>query len=258
MPNRLAGKTAIISGAGQGIGEAIARRFADEGAQVVIAEFNPATGEAVAADLRAQGHTAIAIQTDVADSASVDRMAAQVQRELGGANVLVNNAGINVFRDPLHCTDEDWRRCFSVDLDGVWYCCRAILPQIIERGGGSIVNLASAHASQIIPNCFPYPVAKHGLLGLTRALAVDMAAQGVRVNAISPGYILTQNVIDYWNSFPDPDTERERTLAMHPGKRIGTPDEVAWTAVFLASDEARFMTGANLQIDGGMSILYHG
>jgi NAD(P)-dependent dehydrogenase (short-subunit alcohol dehydrogenase family) len=181
-----------------------------------------------------------------------------VQGELGGADVLVNNAGISVFSDPLHCTDADWRRCFSVDLDGVWYCCRAFLPQMIAHGGGSIINMASSHATQIIPNCFPYPVAKHGLLGLTRALAIDMAAQGVRVNAISPGYILTQNVIDYWASFPDPAAERDRAIQMHPVKRIGTPDEVAWTAVFLASDEAGFMTGANLQIDGGMSILYHG
>jgi NAD(P)-dependent dehydrogenase (short-subunit alcohol dehydrogenase family) len=257
MPNRLAGKTAIITGGGQGIGEAIARRFADEGARVVIADVNAATGEAVAADLRAAGHTALAIQTDVADSAAVNRLADQVGRELGPADVLVNNAGIVVFRDPLHCTDDDWRRCFSVDLDGVWYGCRAFLPQLIERGGGSIINIASSHASQIIPNCFPYPVAKHGLVGLTRALAIDMAAQGVRVNAISPGYILTPNVVSYWSTFPDPAAERARVMQMHPVKRIGTPDEVAWTAVFLASDEAGFMTGANLQIDGGMSILYH-
>lgn len=257
MTNRLKGHTAIITGAGQGIGEAIARRFVEEGARVVIAELNADTGEKLAAELRQQGYDAVAIPTDVADSKSVNAMVEQTVSDFGVPDILINNAGISIFSDPLNCTDERWAKCFSVDLDGVWYCCRAVLPHMIELGHGSIVNLASVHASQIIPNCFPYPVAKHGVLGLTRALAVDFGAKNIRVNAISPGYIATQNVLDYWKSFPDPEAEKQRALSLHPGKRIGEPDEVAWATVFVASDEARFMTGANLVIDGGRSIMFH-
>ena len=149
-------------------------------------------------------------------------------------------------------------RCFAVDLDGVWRVSKAVLPEMIKhRAGGAIVNIASCHGFSIIPGCFPYPVAKHGLLGLTRALGVEYAARNIRVNAIAPGYIETQLAIDYWRTFPDPEAERLRTYAMHPPKRIGRPSEVAMTAVFLASDEAPFINAATIVIDGGRSVLYH-
>src|SRR5437867_4334253 len=154
MTNRLKGHTAIVTGAGQGIGEAIARRFVEEGARLVIAELNPTTGEALAAELGDKGAEAIFMQTDVANSASVNQMVEQVVKDFGLPDILVNNAGIAVFSDPLSCTDERWSKCFSVDLDGVWYCCRAVLPHMLTVGHGSIVNIASVHASQIIPNCF--------------------------------------------------------------------------------------------------------
>jgi NAD(P)-dependent dehydrogenase (short-subunit alcohol dehydrogenase family) len=257
VSDRLKDKVAIITGAGQGIGAATARRFSQEGARVVIAELNPKTGDAVAAELRANGNEAIAIQTDVADQESVNRMMAAAVEHFGPPDVLVNNAGIAVFADPLKLSDEDWRRCFAVDLDGVWYCCRAALPHMLERGRGSIVNIASVHSFQIIPHCFPYPVAKHGVIGLTRALAIEYANRNVRCNAICPAYIATQISIDYWNTFPDPEAERQRANNLHPLKRVGEPDEVAWPAVFLASDEAGFITGASLMVDGGRSVLFH-
>ena len=128
---------------------------------------------------------------------------------------------------------------------------------MLSRGSGAIVNIASTHSFSIIPGCFPYPVAKHGLLGLTRALGIDYAARGIRVNAIAPGYIETQIAIDYWNTFPDPAAERQRTYDFHPPKRIGKPEEVAMTALFLASDEASFINAACIVIDGGRSVLYH-
>ncbi|OXH91903.1 short-chain dehydrogenase, partial [Burkholderia multivorans] len=171
--------------------------------------------------------------------------------------VLVNNAGINVFADPLTMTDDDWRRCFAVDLDGVWHGCRAALPGMVERGRGSIVNIASTHAFRIIPGCFPYPVAKHGVLGLTRALGIEYAARNVRVNAIAPGYIETQLTRDWWDAQPDPAAARAETLALQPMKRIGRPEEVAMTAVFLASDEAPFINAACITVDGGRAALYH-
>jgi NAD(P)-dependent dehydrogenase (short-subunit alcohol dehydrogenase family) len=257
MAGRLKDKVAIITGAGQGIGAATAQRFVEEGAAVVIAELNEKTGTATAARLREQGHRAIAIQTDVADPASVNRMVEQAVEQLGPPDILVNNAGIAVFDEPMKLTDEQWRRCFAVDLDGVWYCTRAVLPYMLERNRGSVVNIASVHSFQIIPHCFPYPVAKHGVIGLTRALAVEYGNRNIRVNAICPSYIDTQVNIDYLNTFPDPEAERARVANLHPLKKIGLPDEVAWAVVFVASDEAGFMTGASLMVDGGLSVLYH-
>ncbi|MCO6452880.1 MAG: SDR family oxidoreductase [Caldilineales bacterium] len=257
MPERLKDKIAIITGAGRGIGAQTALRFCEEGAVVVIAELDPLSGEATAADLRSKGFQSFAVQTDVSDPTSVCDMMTEVVKSVGRPDVLVNNAGINLFRDPLELKPSEWRRLFSIDLDGVWWCCQAALPHMLAMGRGSIINVASVHAFQIIPGCFPYPVAKHGVVGLTRALAIEYAAKNIRVNAVCPGYIETQIAIDYWNTFDDPDAERLYTYNIHPPKRIGTADEVAWPIVFLASEEAGFVNGAALMVDGGRSILYH-
>ena len=257
MPGRLKDKIAIITGAGQGIGAATARCFAAEGARVVVAEINPETGKAMAAELTETGAKAIFVPTDVCDLNSVARMTETTRSALGTPDVLVNNAGINIFRDPLATTDNEWRRCMAVDLDGVWNCSRAVLPAMIEGGRGAIVNIASCHSFKIIPGCFPYPVAKHAVLGLTRALAIEYASRGVRVNAIAPGYIETPIALNYWNTFPDPEAEKRRAYDLHPPKRVGRPEEVAWTAVFLASDEAPFINAEMIVIDGGRSVLYH-
>ena len=257
MAGRLKDKVAIITGAGQGIGEATARAFAAEGASVVIAEFNEQTGASVAASLSAQGHRAQFIKTDVSKPEQCRAMVDDALKIFGRIDVLVNNAGINVFHDPLSMPEEEWKRCFAVDLEGVWHCTRAVLPGMRAHKKGAVVNIASVHSFAIIPNTFPYPVAKHGLLGLTRSLGIQYAADGIRVNAISPGYIETQIAVDYWNTFDDPDAERQRTYDMHPPKRIGKPEEVAMTAVFLASDEAPFINATAIVIDGGKSVMYH-
>lgn len=256
MTDRLKGKVAIVTGAGRGIGEATARAFAAEGATVVVAERHEITGRAVANFLTQDGAEAAFFATDVTDQASVDDCVAATLRRFGRIDILVNNAGINVFHEPLATTDAEWQRCFAVDLDGVWRVTRAALPAMLDHGG-AVLNIASCHSFAIIPGCFPYPVAKHGLLGLTRALGIEYAARGVRVNAIAPGYIETQIAVDYWDGFPDPAAERQRTYDLHPPKRIGRPEEVAMTAVFLASDEAPFINAACIVIDGGRSVLYH-
>jgi NAD(P)-dependent dehydrogenase (short-subunit alcohol dehydrogenase family) len=254
---RLRDKVAIITGGGRGIGKATAEAYAGEGAHVVIAEKDAEVGEEVAATLRAIGQSAIAIQTDVTDADSVAELAGRVLRERARIDVLVANAGINVFSEPLAMTPEQWKRCFSVDLDGVWNSARAVLPAMLDQLSGSIIAIASVHSFNIIPHCFPYPVAKHAVVGLVRALAIEYATQGIRVNAIAPGYIETQLVRDHWASFPDPEAERRRAYALHPPGRIGRPEEVAMTAVFLGSDEAPFINAATLVIDGGRSVLYH-
>ncbi|WP_441261197.1 SDR family oxidoreductase [Bradyrhizobium sp. 521_C7_N1_3] len=254
---RLTNKTAIVTGAAQGIGLAIARSFVAEGARVALVDINARCGREATEQLSRQGAEVCFIEVDVANSKAVDTMVVEVADRLGSPNVLVNNAGVAVFRDPLETSGEDWRHCFAIDLDGVWHCSRAVLPHLLNHGQGDIINIASVHASQIIPKCFPYPVAKHGVLGLTRALAIEYADRGIRVNAISPGYIGTEIVENIFASAPDPERLRAETNALHPIKRIGRPDEVAWTAVFLASDEARFLTAQNIVIDGGRSILFH-
>jgi len=249
---RLKDKIGIITGAGRGIGAAIAEAYAREGARVVIAEQDETTGSATAARLGVSF-----LRTDVTNQASVDALASAVLAEHGRIDILVNNAGINVFHEPLETSDAEWARCMSVDLEGVWRMCRAVLPAMRTQRAGSIVNIASSHSTTIIPHTFPYPVAKHGLLGLTRALGIEYAAENIRVNAISPGYIETDLAVDYWNGFPDPAAERQRTYDLHPPKRIGKPAEVAMTAVFLGSDEAPFINATSISIDGGRSVLYH-
>jgi NAD(P)-dependent dehydrogenase (short-subunit alcohol dehydrogenase family) len=257
MSNRLQGKVAIVTGAGRGIGAAIAHAFAGEGAAVVVAERDGETGAAMAAALAAQGATSFFVPTDVASPDAAQEAVRRSMAAFGRVDVLVNNAGINVFHEPLETTEAEWRRCFSVDLEGVWHMCKAALPAMLEAGAGSIINIASSHSSTIIPDTFPYPVAKHGLLGLTRALGIQYAARGVRVNAIAPGYIETDIAREYWATFTDPEAERRKAYELHPPKRIGRPEEVAMTAVFLASDEAPFINAASIAIDGGRSVVYH-
>ena len=258
MVDRLAGKIAIVTGAGRGIGEAIARAFAREGAAVVIAERDAATGEATAAALRADGAKARFIQTDVTDEASVGAL----HRDDARPNMAASTSSSTM--QGSMCSTRRWRpakrngaavsRSIST---GSGASSKAALPAMIASGGGAIVNIASCHGFSIIPGCFPYPVAKHGIIGVTRALGVEFAARNIRVNAIAPGYIETQLAIDYWATFADPEAERRRTYDMHPPKRIGRPEEVAMTAVFLASDEAPFINAATIVIDGGRSVLYH-
>ena len=257
MSGRLSGKVAVVTGAGRGIGEATARAYAREGASVIVAELDEGSGEEVARSIREDGGTAKFIGTDVTRAASVDAMVESTLQAYGALDILVANAGINVFHEPLETSEEEWRRCFAVDLDGVWYSAKAVLPTMRERGQGTIVAIASCHSFAIIPNCFPYPVAKHGLLGLVRALGIQYAAEGIRVNAIAPGYIETQIALDYWNTFDDPEREKRKAYDLHPPKRIGRPEEVAMTAVFLGSDEAPFINAACIVIDGGRSVLYH-
>ena len=257
MAGRLQDKIAIITGAGQGIGAATARAFAAHGAVVVVAEKNAVTGAAVAQSLNGAGAAALFVETDVTDKAAVAALVKQVVNAYGGVDILVNNAGANVFYEPLAMPDDEWERCLKLDLEAAWICSKAVLPVMLAKGAGAIVNIASCHAFRIIPHTFPYPVAKHALLGLTRSLGIEYAARGIRVNAIAPGYIETPIAEAYWNTFADPAAEKRRAYDLHPPRRIGRPEEVAMTAVFLASDEAPFINAATITIDGGRSVLYH-
>lgn len=245
MSRRLQGKVAVVTGAASGIGAATARLFASEGAVVVGLDRNVAAGteDGVAHHL-----------CDTTDAAAVDAAIAGVLDAHGHIDVLVNNAGADVFSDPLSLTDADWDHCLSLNLKGAWHLCRAVLPTMLAQGAGSIINIASVHGHKIIPGAFPYPVAKHALIGMTRSLGIEYAASGVRVNSISPGLILVPRIEAWFEREPG---ARERQAGLLPPRRIGRPEEVAYTALFLASDEARFINATDILIDGGRSQVYH-
>ena len=248
MTGRLRDKVAIVTGAARGIGAAVAALFVSEGARVVGVDQQP-VGTSVAGLLN--------LTCDVTRPDQVAAAVATTLERFGRIDALVNNAGVNVFSAPLELLDSDWDRCLDVDLKGAWIVSKAVLPAMLAQGSGSIVNIASVHGHQIIPGSFPYPVAKHGLIGLTRALGIEYAARGIRVNSISPGFILTPQAEEWLAAQPDPENERRRQQDLLPCKRLGTPEEVAYTALFLASDEARFINAADILIDGGRTQLYH-
>ncbi|NTJ68182.1 SDR family oxidoreductase [Agrobacterium rhizogenes] len=257
MPNRLSGKRIFITGAAQGIGLAIAEVCAAEDASLFLIDRDEALLEQSAGKLREDGANLGYQAADITDAEAVRAAVARAAGEIGSINALVNNAGVNVFAEPLQATDEDWQRCFDINLKGAWNCCRSVLPEMIARGGGVILNIASTHAFTIIPHTFPYPLAKHALLGMTKSLGIEYASKNVRVNALAPGYVATQKAIDYWNSFPDPEKAKAETMKLHPGGRIATPQEIAMAAVFMISDECPFMNAACLTVDGGLSVLQH-
>ncbi|ANL67367.1 short-chain dehydrogenase protein [Rhizobium phaseoli] len=257
MSNRLQGKNILITGAAQGIGLAIAKAFISENAAVYLVDRDAALLARAAGELASTGARVGYLPADITDAGTIRLAVAEANEEIGPLNALVNNAGVNVFAEPLATTDEEWSRCFDVNLKGAWNCCKTVLPGLIERGGGVILNIASTHAFTVIPHTFPYPLAKHALLGMTKSLGLEYAARNIRVNALAPGYVSTQKVIDYWNSFPDPEAAKAETMRLHPGGRIATPEEIAMAAVFMISDECPFMNATCLTIDGGLSMLQH-
>ncbi|TYC61878.1 SDR family oxidoreductase [Rhodobacterales bacterium] len=257
MTDRLSGKRILVTGAAQGIGLAIVEACLREGAAVFCMDRDAALLEKSIEGLGGEGATLVAQAGDITKPDEVGAAIERAGRTIGRPNALINNAGVNVFDEPLSLSDADWDRCFDINLKGAWNCSKAVLPGLLAEGGGTILNIASTHAFTIIPHTFPYPLAKHALLGLTKSLALEYAGRNVRVNALAPGYVQTQKVIDYWNSFPDPEAARQETLRLHPGGRIATPEEIAKAAVFMISDECPFMNATCLTIDGGLSVQQH-
>ena len=252
---KLESKAAIVTGAGAGIGKAIAERFAREGAKVTIAEIDEKAGQACAESIRGEGGEAVFIRTDTSDAASVCDMVARSTEAFGGVDILVNNAAAFVFGKVEEVTPEDWSRVFGVNVIGYANTVREVLPAFRAAGGGVIVNIASVSSFIAQPAFVPYNASKGAVAQLTRCLAMDLASDHVRVNAICPGAIRTQATDRHIASLGMEREEGYREFGdACPMKRMGRPEEIAGAAVFLASDDASYITGAQIVIDGGATI----
>lgn len=237
----LTGKAAIVTGAARGIGAAIAARFAAEGARVAVFDLNPPK----------QPENGLSARVDVADETSVNEEVKKVATTFGRLDLLVNCAAADGIWGPVtEMTLADWNRALAVNLTGAFLTSRAVIPHMAKSGGGSIVNIASQLGSVAVPANPVYCASKGGLIQLTRAMALDHAEAGIRVNALSPGAVLTERLVGVYGS---EEAVRAALTPKYPLGRIGMPDDLAGAAVFLASDESCFMTGADLVVDGGYS-----
>lgn len=252
MP-RLSGKTAFLTGAGTGIGRASALAFAREGARIAIVGRRVAPLHEVAQEVGKAGGEVLPISCDVTDLESVNRSLEKALQHFGELNVIVNNAGAAVVATADQTTDADWQSIIGVNLTGTFYVSRAALPILRKAGGGSIINIGSVLGIVARRERAAYCAAKAGVAGLTRAMALDHAAENIRVNCICPAIIETDMVRRSISKADDPETEREARIREIPLRRIGTPEDVAHLAVFLASDESSWLTGAAIPLDGGLT-----
>jgi len=242
-----AGKVAIVTGAGSGIGEACAKELAARGASVVVADINLEAAGRVVGQIEQSSGVAAAVRVDVADPESVAGMVRFAVETYGGLDVAVNNAGIGGEQNPTGAYSvESWSRVIDVNLNGVFFCMRHEIPAMLTRGGGAIVNMSSILGSVGFAGSPAYVAAKHGVVGLTQNAAIEYATQGIRVTAVGPGFITTPLL----SANLDQDTQRA-IGDLHPMKRMGTAEEVAALVCFLASGEASFITGSYHTVDGG-------
>ena len=246
---KLAGKIALITGGGGGIGRATALAFAAEGAKVAVADVNPATASAVAEEVSASGGEAIGIAVDVSRDDQVTDMIDQVVRRFGRLDIAFNNAAIDIEHEPLAmCTEEMFDSLMSVNVKGVWLCMRREIEQMLKQGGGVIVNTSSIGGIGGAPRQPIYGATKHAVLGLTKAAALEYGRKGIRVNAVCPGVIRTPMMDRALEREP---RRREQMAKIHPIGRIGEAAEIARAVVFLSSDDASFVLGEALMVDGG-------
>lgn len=251
---RLRDKVCLITGAGSGIGEATARLFAREGARVVIADIDEAAAKRTAETIRAEGGSAVSRVVDVTDEAQTQALSASILEAFGRIDVLFNNAGIAGVGNIEETTSELFDRVMAVNVRGVFLMSRAVVPHMIKQRSGSVVNMSSGIADMGLARRVSYAASKGAVLSMTRSMQVDCAPYGVRVNALMPGTILTPFVERYLReSYADYqqglDSIRKRQL----GGELGTPQDVAYAALYLASDESRFVMGSGLIVDGGMT-----
>jgi 2-hydroxycyclohexanecarboxyl-CoA dehydrogenase len=245
-------RVAVVTGGSSGIGLGVARRFGAEGHRVALFDVNPATLETAAAELEAEGRKVLALEVDVADRPSVDAAVERVRAELGPVEILVTSAGIESFTPVLDITAEQWDRIVAVNLTGTFACVQAVLPDMLAAGWGRIVTISSSSAQSGAPNMAHYAASKGGVIGLTKALASELARSGITVNTIPPSLVDTPMArhAEAAGDFPGVDV----IAPMVPLGRAGTPDDIAGACSFLCSDDGSYITGQLIGVNGGMYI----
>ena len=253
MAQRFSGKTALITGGNRGIGLASARGFAREGANVVIAARQVEDGEAAAESIRQAGGTALFLQTDVTDTASVEAMVAKTVEAFGGLHYAYNNAGITGTVN-LNVEDADqamFYQVMAINVTGTWLSMKYEVPAILASGGGAIVNCSSVAGLRGSPGCSAYYASKHAVLGMTKCVALENASRGIRVNAVCPGLIMTELIE---KGFADAQDKLAMLTGKIPMQRPGQPEEIANAVLWLCSDEASFVNGTGLPVDGASAV----
>lgn len=251
---RLVGRIAIVTGAGQGIGYAVARRLSDEGATVVAAHRSAQTGDALIAEIVASGGDARFVQTDVSHPDDVHQLITQTQDELGKVDIVCNNAGIDLNRAIIETSINEFDNVMAVNVRGVFLMCRAAIASMRETGGGSIINIASVAGLVGLPGSAAYAASKGAVLSLTRQLAREYALDKIRVNSVCPGSVDTARLDDFLAGQPNRAEALSSVEALNPMRRVGKPTEIAAAVAFLASADASFITGATVVVDGGLVI----
>ncbi|AMB59413.1 SDR family NAD(P)-dependent oxidoreductase [Microterricola viridarii] len=248
---RLANKNAIVTGGAGGIGRATALAFAAEGARVAVVDVRADAAEAVAAEIRANGGTAIAVAADVSSEADIQRIIATTIAEFGGVNVVFNNAGIIRRSTAVETTEEEWDRVFGVNVKSIFLMCKHVVPVMAAAGGGSIVNTGSGWGLKGGGQAISYCASKGAVVNMTRALAIDHGPQGIRVNSVNPGDVNTGMLLEEARQLDQDAQAFLAESADRPLGRMGQPSEIAAAVVWLASDESSYVTGSALVVDGG-------
>lgn len=257
MEAELEGRVALITGGGSGIGRASSLAMAREGARVVVVDRDSDAGETVAAEASPDGDRALGLTADVADPADLDRAVSAAVETFGKLDVVHANAAVQWFGDALECTVEQWERTLAVNLTGVFHLARRALPEFRRAGGGVLIATSSDCAIRTCDTATAYIVAKAGLIGLIRSIAVDFGSEGVRANLVTPGVTDTPGLRRLYSvGERTPEEGIARAAELSPLGRIGTPEDLGEVVAFLASDRARYVTGENVMVDGGMTVTY--
>lgn len=249
---KLKDQVAIVTGGAKGIGWGIVKILVQEGAKVAIADWDEVKGPETAEEMRKAGGDVIYVKTDVSQEEQVKHLVQATLDQFGRIDILVNDAGIGVYKSVLDTTTEDWDRCLAVNLKGQFMCSKYVIPHMQAQGKGAIVNISSVHSFQTANGTAPYCASKGGITALTRNMAIDYGPT-IRVNSIAPGWVLTPLIQSIFDGYDDPAEQQRLTEQRQVMKRIGVPEDIGYAVVFLVSDEASFITGTQLFVDGGLT-----
>jgi NAD(P)-dependent dehydrogenase (short-subunit alcohol dehydrogenase family) len=252
--SKLDRRVAVITGAGAGIGEAAARLFASEGARLVVVDIDERALAAITAELEAASAVVLDLAGDISQADFCKTVIARTMAQFGRLDILFNNAGIVFNGNLVECTEDEWNKTLDVNLKSMYLLSRNAVPVMQRQGGGSIINMASVAGPTGVANRGAYSVSKAGVIGLTKSLAADFVKDGIRVNCICPATVDTPSLRQRIADSPDPEAARRAFVARQPMGRLGSPEEIAAMALFMASDDSRYMTGQAVFMDGGMKL----